>query len=494
MFKYNVFTNNLDIVDGAGGGGFIGTPEYIPYASTPLGELADSGAFWDSTGSFLGINGDVRAIDSGSGRYISFEPTPGNQQIKTSGGGFNITASNGLTRYTTPGTESLIAIDPASQISNEGIILRSSGPSIFMGGKLGIGALVPEAQLDVGKTFDDSSDATERNVFGIDYEINFQGAQTGVINGIHIAATETNLFGASHDLFYASIDGDVTFRIDNSGALYIHDPSQPLTEYTKIYTDPNGSPTIKGTSGAIVLDSIIMASNFQGIYVNNSYLIVGGDGPADGWKIKGDSNGESYLEPHSTSTSYRIEPATKTTDSIPGDFKIKAQSALTSATTNIAGSDHYIEAGDGASGSSGAANGGDVYISGGTGYGTGIDGKVIANILDPQVEKQTSTISPTLLSANTDNWNPTGLSGTRVIRIGTTGGNVELRGIVAQADQIITLVSVTGGDIKITNESATSTASNRFALQNDTTFKNGQAVTIWHDATTDRWRLISFSV
>ena len=64
-----------------------------------------------------------------------------------------------------------------------------------------------------------------------------------------------------------------------------------------------------------------------------------------------------------------------------GDVILTARNQLPSATVNLKGRSVYLTAGNGASGSSGAAHGGDVVLVGGTGYGTGTKGIVTASRL-----------------------------------------------------------------------------------------------------------------
>jgi hypothetical protein len=63
-------------------------------------------------------------------------------------------------------------------------------------------------------------------------------------------------------------------------------------------------------------------------------------------------------------------------DSPAGTVRVQAPSAIASATTNLTGSAVLIRAGDGASGSAGAASGGNVQIGAGTKFGTGTAGQV----------------------------------------------------------------------------------------------------------------------
>lgn len=68
-------------------------------------------------------------------------------------------------------------------------------------------------------------------------------------------------------------------------------------------------------------------------------------------------------------------------DTAPNSFSIIGANAYASASTNLSGGNLVFTAGSGASGSSGAAHGGNVTISGGTGYGTGHAGYIILSNL-----------------------------------------------------------------------------------------------------------------
>jgi len=143
---------------------------------------------------------------------------------------------------------------------------------------------------------------------------------------------------------------------------------------------------------------------------------------------------------------------------------------------------------------------GSVLFADSSGYpGESADLTYLSDILNVEKLKANQEIidnyiSPSYFAAHQNDWNPTGLSSARIIRMGTTGGNYELRGIVAQSSKIITLINVSGGDIKIVNESITSTAPNRFILQGDISVKVNQCCTIWYDPVATRWRALSFSI
>lgn len=70
-----------------------------------------------------------------------------------------------------------------------------------------------------------------------------------------------------------------------------------------------------------------------------------------------------------------VDPRTDT-DQAACHIKLKGEDAYTGHTTNISGGNTYVSGGNGNSTRAGLANGGDVILSGGTGYGTGHNGYV----------------------------------------------------------------------------------------------------------------------
>jgi hypothetical protein len=71
-----------------------------------------------------------------------------------------------------------------------------------------------------------------------------------------------------------------------------------------------------------------------------------------------------------------VNSLTRTNDIPPNTSTYAAHNALPTATVNISGANTTVKGGNGASASSGAANGGDVLVTGGTGYGTGRQGYI----------------------------------------------------------------------------------------------------------------------
>jgi hypothetical protein len=107
--------------------------------------------------------------------------------------------------------------------------------------------------------------------------------------------------------------------------------------------------------------------------------------------------------------------------------------------------------------------------------------------------RKTNVISPAQLTANTDNWNPTGLSSCSTIRFSTDAAR-DITGIVAQAAGTeITLIN-TGTQNAVLKHDVTSTAANRFLCPGaaDFTLNGSDCVKIWYDSTSSRWRVIAY--
>ena len=102
-----------------------------------------------------------------------------------------------------------------------------------------------------------------------------------------------------------------------------------------------------------------------------------------------------------------------------------------------------------------------------------------------------TTISPSQLVANQNDWNPTNLSTAAEIRLSTDAAR-DLTGIVAQAARTrLTLLNI-GGFNCVLKHDVTSTAANRFYCPGsaDFTLTPNKAVDIWYDTTSSRWRVV----
>lgn len=107
----------------------------------------------------------------------------------------------------------------------------------------------------------------------------------------------------------------------------------------------------------------------------------------------------------------------------------------------------------------------------------------------------TNDITPTILSANQDNYAPTGGTTAAVWRISGDALNRSLTGITGGADGRILKLENIGTQPILLLHDQTSTAANRFSLPSSTTFTllPGATITLIYDATLARWTTDSAS-
>lgn len=99
-------------------------------------------------------------------------------------------------------------------------------------------------------------------------------------------------------------------------------------------------------------------------------------------------------------------------------------------------------------------------------------------------------ITPTQISANTDNWAPSGLSTAGVVRASTDASR-NLTGLTGGSDgRVILLLNVGSNDLVLVDESGSSTAGNRFALNANVTLGADQSSMLYYDGTSSRWRVV----
>lgn len=103
-------------------------------------------------------------------------------------------------------------------------------------------------------------------------------------------------------------------------------------------------------------------------------------------------------------------------------------------------------------------------------------------------------ISPAQITANQDDYAPTGLSTAAVLRLSTDASR-NITSIAGGADGRILIIHNVGSfDIVLKDDDgATGTAANRFALSGDVTLAADQCAILQYDSTSSRWRLLSTS-
>lgn len=99
-------------------------------------------------------------------------------------------------------------------------------------------------------------------------------------------------------------------------------------------------------------------------------------------------------------------------------------------------------------------------------------------------------ISPSQITANQDNYNPTGLSGASVLRLSSDASR-DVTGLQGGSDGRVLIVHNVGAqNIVLKDEAAGSTAGNRFALAADLTLSADSVIVLQYDSTSSRWRAI----
>lgn len=121
-----------------------------------------------------------------------------------------------------------------------------------------------------------------------------------------------------------------------------------------------------------------------------------------------------------------------------------------------------------------------------------------ANNLSDVANKATSLsnlfaadISPAQLTANADDYNPTSLSTSTVLRVSSDASR-NITGLQGGADgRVIVLANVGSNPIVLKDSDAASAAANRFALDADLTLSADMSAVLIYDATSSRWRLMA---
>src|SRR5689334_3071411 len=99
-------------------------------------------------------------------------------------------------------------------------------------------------------------------------------------------------------------------------------------------------------------------------------------------------------------------------------------------------------------------------------------------------------ISPSQITGNQNDYNPTGLSTATVLRLNSDASR-NITGLQGGADgRIITIVNIGSTDIVLKNSDSGSSAANRFSLQADITLAGGDGCILIYDSTSSRWRCI----
>ncbi len=100
-------------------------------------------------------------------------------------------------------------------------------------------------------------------------------------------------------------------------------------------------------------------------------------------------------------------------------------------------------------------------------------------------------ITPAQITADQNNYSPTGFATATVLRLDTNASR-SITGIAARADgDVIIVQNIGASDLKLLNESASSTAANRLAIFADATLNPNTSTALRYDATSQRWRSLA---
>jgi len=103
-------------------------------------------------------------------------------------------------------------------------------------------------------------------------------------------------------------------------------------------------------------------------------------------------------------------------------------------------------------------------------------------------------ISPAQITANQNDYNPTGLADAVVLRLSSDAAR-DVTGLAGGADgRILTIHNVGSQTITLKDENAGSSAANRFALAADVILAGDDGAVLQYDSTSSRWRCIGSSV
>ena len=99
-------------------------------------------------------------------------------------------------------------------------------------------------------------------------------------------------------------------------------------------------------------------------------------------------------------------------------------------------------------------------------------------------------VSPSQITADQNNYGPAGIETANVLRISSDAAR-NVTGLLAlPAGGSMLLLNMGAFGITLMNESASSSASNRFAIGADFVLATGRGALLWYDSTSARWRLI----
>jgi hypothetical protein len=105
-----------------------------------------------------------------------------------------------------------------------------------------------------------------------------------------------------------------------------------------------------------------------------------------------------------------------------------------------------------------------------------------------------SVSTPAQITADQNNYNPTGLGSSSILRISSDATRTITGLVNLDGGAVVHLLNVGSNQISLANESASSSAANRFALTGSGfSITAGGSVMLFYDAVSSRWRVLSQS-
>lgn len=105
----------------------------------------------------------------------------------------------------------------------------------------------------------------------------------------------------------------------------------------------------------------------------------------------------------------------------------------------------------------------------------------------------TGDVTPTQITSNQNDYNPSGLAAASVLRISSDAAR-SLTGLAGGSDgRVMELRNVGSFNITLENEDAGSTAANRFSLEQDFALAPNHGILLHYDSTVSRWRVMERS-
>lgn len=115
----------------------------------------------------------------------------------------------------------------------------------------------------------------------------------------------------------------------------------------------------------------------------------------------------------------------------------------------------------------------------------------ITDLVVSRTAKYTGAATPAQIVANTNDYAPAGMSTASFLRLSTDASR-NITGLTGgAAGRFIWIINVGSFNIVLKDESASSTAANRFSLDGDVTLAPEGSLGLWYDGTTTRWQALS---